>query len=124
VYIEHVAGRFPVWLAPEQVRIIPINADEAVLAFAGKAAEEAKKLGVRVTIDFDNESVSKKIRAAELMKVPYALVIGQKEVASGEVIPRVRKDIEVNPDHAARTVEEFLRTVVNETKTKVIKTSL
>ncbi len=124
VYIEHVAGRFPVWLAPEQIRIIPVNQDEAVKQFTKDVVANAKKLGLRVAIDYDNESVGKKIRAAELMKVPYALVIGQKEVESGEVVPRVRKDIEVSEEHEARTVEEFLNTVANETKSRVNKTSL
>lgn len=122
--IEHFAGKFPVWLAPEQVRVITVNQEEATVAFAEKIREQAKEHNVRIYIDNDNESVGKKIRNAELMKVPYSVVIGQKEIETGEVVPRVRKDIEVNPDHEPRTLEEFLKTVANEAKTRVNKTSL
>ncbi len=124
VYIEHTAGKFPVWLAPEQVRVITVNQEEATTAFAAKLAEQAKDLGLRLVIDNDNESVGKKIRNAELMKVPYSVVIGQKEIEAGQIVPRVRKDIEVRPEHEPRTVEEFLKTVANEAKSRVNKTSL
>lgn len=122
--IEHFAGKFPVWLAPEQIRIITVNQEEATTTFAAKVAEQAKNLGLRLVVDNDNESVGKKIRNAELMKVPYAVVIGQKEIETGQLLPRVRKDIEVSPEHEPRTVEEFLKTVANEAKSRVSKTSL
>lgn len=122
--IEHFAGKFPVWLAPEQIRVITVNQEESTTAFATKVAERAKELGLRLVVDNDNESVGKKIRNAELMKVPYAVVIGQKEIETGQVLPRVRKDIEVNPEHEPRTVEEFLKTIANEAKSRVSKTSL
>lgn len=122
--IEHFAGKFPVWLAPEQVRIITVNQEEETVAFAQKIREQAKELNVRLFVDNDNESVGKKIRNAELMKVPYSLVIGQKEIETGEVTPRVRKDIEVSPEHESHTVEEFLKTVAHEAKSRVNKTSL
>jgi len=124
VYIEHVAGKFPIWLAPEQVRIITLNQDSNIVDFAQTMASEAKKLGVRVYVDSDNESVGKKIRSAELMKVPYTVVIGQKEVDSGELVPRIRKDIEVDTEHTPRTAYEFIKTVANEAKTRITKTSL
>jgi threonyl-tRNA synthetase len=124
VYIEHCAGKFPVWLAPEQIRIVTVNQEEATVAFAQDVADRAKRLGLRATIDNDNESVGKKIRNAELMKVPYTLVIGEKEVEIGELVPRIRKDIEVSPETQPRTVDEFLKTVAHETKSRVSKTSL
>lgn len=124
VYIEHTAGKFPVWLAPEQVRLITVNQEEKTTEFANDILRQAKKLNLRVTVDNDNESVGKKIRNAELMKVPYSVVIGEKEMQTGELTPRVRKDLEVSSEHAARTAEEFLRTVANEAKTRVSKTSL
>jgi threonyl-tRNA synthetase len=124
VYIEHVAGKFPVWLAPEQIRIATLNQDEVIVTFANDMAEQAKRLGLRVTVDDDNESVGKKIRNAELMKVPYTVVIGQKEVESGELVPRIRKDVEVSETHEAHTVEELLKTISNEAKSRVNKTSL
>jgi threonyl-tRNA synthetase len=124
VYIEHTAGRFPVWTAPEQIRIINVNQEEATVAFANNISERASELGLRVTIDNSNESVGKKIRASELMKVPYAVVIGEKEIESGELRPRIRKDMEVNDEHGVNTVEEFLKTVANEAKSRASKTSL
>jgi threonyl-tRNA synthetase len=124
IYIEHTAGRFPVWTAPEQVRIITVNQEEQTVGFAADVAAEAKKLGLRVYVDNDNESVGKKIRSAELMKVPYTLVLGQKEVETGEVMPRIRKDMEVSEQHQAHTLDEFLKTVAHEAKSRVNKTSL
>ena len=124
VYIEHTAGKFPVWLAPEQVRIITLNQDQAILDFAGTMAAQAKKLGVRVHVDAHNESVGKKIRNAELMKVPYTVVIGPKEVEAGEITPRIRKDMEVDVAHAPRTAYELVKTVANEATSRVTKTSL
>lgn len=124
VYIEHTAGKFPVWLAPEQVRIITLNQSETIVSFATDVAGQAQDLGLRAVVDNDNESVGKKIRNAELAKVPYVLVIGPKEVETGQLTPRIRKDMEVSDAHQPRTVEEFLRTVANEAKTRVMKTSL
>ncbi|HSD56143.1 MAG TPA: threonine--tRNA ligase [Candidatus Saccharimonadales bacterium] len=124
VYIEHTAGRFPVWTAPEQVRIITVNQEESTVVFAAGVVEQARKLGLRAYVDNDNQSVGKKIRSAELMKVPYTLVLGQKEVETGEVSPRVRKDMEVSEEHQPRTLDEFLKTVAHEAKSRVNKTSL
>jgi threonyl-tRNA synthetase len=124
VYIEHTAGRFPVWVAPEQIRLINVNQEEATIDFSKQASKQASELGLRVTIDNSNESVGKKIRAAELMKIPYSVVVGEKEIESGEVLPRIRKDMEVNDEHTSRTVEEFLKTVANEAKSRASKTSL
>lgn len=124
VYIEHCAGKFPVWLAPEQIRVATLNQDDIITQFAADIVEKAKKLGLRVSVDAENESVGKKIRNAELMKVPYTLVIGQKEVEAGQLVPRVRKDMEVHPEHTPLTVDEFLKSVANEAKSRVSKTSL
>lgn len=124
VYIEHTAGRFPVWLAPEQIRLITVNQEKETVKFAERILEQAREFGLRVHLDNDNESVGKKIRNAELMKVPYTVVIGEKEIESGKVVPRVRKDIEVETPHDPRLIEEFLKTVANEAKTRVNKTSL
>jgi len=124
VYIEHIAGRFPVWLSPEQVRIVTLNQDERINAFAIDIASRAKKMGLRAAVDSDNESVGKKIRNAELMKIPYTIVIGNKEVDTGQLVPRIRKDMEVSDQHESHTVDEFLKTVANEAKSRVNKTSL
>lgn len=124
VYIEHTAGKFPVWVAPEQIRIISVNQEERTVTFAADLARQAKRLGLRVKVDNDNESVGKKIRAAEVAKIPYTLVIGDKEIENGEVTPRIRKDIAVSEQTASRTIEEFLKTVLHETKSRTSKTSL
>ncbi len=124
VYIEHTAGRFPVWLAPEQVRIATLNDDEKIVSFATDISSKAQELGLRVSVDVANESVGKKIRNAEMMKVPYTIVIGQKELETGELMPRIRKDMEVSTEHQPHTVDEFLKTVAHEAKSRVNKTSL
>jgi threonyl-tRNA synthetase len=122
--LEQTAGRLPVWLAPEQIRIITVNQEEATTVFADEVLNLAKALGLRVNADNDNESVGKKIRNAELMKVPYTIVIGEKEIESGQVVPRVRADLEVQKPHESHAVENFLKTVANEAKSRVSKTSL
>lgn len=124
VYIEHTAGKFPVWLAPEQVRAITVNQEKATVAFANEVLSHGKDLGVRLTVDNSNESVGKKIRAAELAKVPYTIVIGEKELASREVVPRIRKDMAVMDIALTIGIDQFLGTVVNEAKARALKTSL
>lgn len=124
VYIEHVAGRFPVWLAPEQVRLITVNQEDQTTKFAATLLQQAKGLGLRVTVDNTNESVGKKIRAAEVGKVPYTVVLGEKEVAGGELMPRIRGDLAVSAETKGYTVDEFFKTVSNETKARVNKSSL
>ncbi len=124
VYIEHTAGRFPIWIAPEQVRIITVNQEQSTTDFAESIVQKANELGLRVSVDNENESVGKKIRDAEVWKVPYTLVIGEKEIANGQVVPRVRSDLVVIAAHPELSVEDFLKTVANETKMRVNKTSL
>jgi len=124
VYIEHTAGRFPVWNAPEQIRLISVNQEKETIEFVERVAAQAKNLGLRVGVDNTNESVGKKIRSAEIWKVPYTLVIGEKEIAGGDVMPRVRGDMEVQAEHKPLTLDEFLKTVANEAKSRVSKTSM
>jgi threonyl-tRNA synthetase len=89
--IEHYGGAFPVWLSPVQATILPIS--EKQNAYAKKTAAELGKLmpDLRLEIDDRNESVGKKIREATMQKIPYLLVVGEKEAASGEVAPRTRE---------------------------------
>jgi len=124
VYIEHTAGRFPVWNAPEQVRLITVNQEETTVAFADDILRRAVNLGLRVTVDNNNESVGKKIRSAEIWKVPYTVVIGEKEIAGGELAPRIRSDLVVNSTTNSYSADEFLKTVAHEAKSRVTKTSL
>lgn len=117
VLIEHTAGKFPVWLAPEQLRIISLNQESKTVKYAEKVAEQAKELGLRVTVDNDNESVGKKIRNAELMKVPYSIVIGDKEIEAGKVTPRVRSDL-ADKEIKDVKVEDFLTTLADYAKNR------
>lgn len=124
VFIEHTEGRFPVWLAPEQIRLITVNQETTTVKFAEDMVSQAKKLGLRIGIDGSNESVGKKIRSAELAKVPYTVVIGEKEIESGEVVPRIRKDMAVQENGHGVSVGQFLKTVAHEATTRIHKTSL
>jgi threonyl-tRNA synthetase len=117
-YIEHTAGRFPVWLAPEQIRVLTINQDKATVDFANSIKNKAFDLGIRVTVDDNSESVGKKIREAEMMKVPYSIVIGQKEIENGQVTPRVRGDLLQSNNDKSFTVDEFLEQVRKEASSR------
>jgi threonyl-tRNA synthetase len=86
--IEHYAGSFPVWLAPEQVRVVPIGSDHHDAAADLTAA--MRKLAIRAEADLSNDRMNRKIREAQLMKVPYMAVLGDREVADGTVALRTR----------------------------------
>ena len=90
ILIEHYAGAFPLWLAPEQTRIIPVSDKQN--DYAEKVLERLKAEGIRVTIDKRAEKMGWKIRQAQLEKIPYMLVIGDKEIEAGSVSVRSRKD--------------------------------
>jgi threonyl-tRNA synthetase len=89
VLIEHFAGDFPVWLAPEQARILPVS--EKVADYAKKIASEMTQEGIRATLDLSSEKLGAKIRLAQVEKVPYMIVVGLKEEASGQLSIRSRK---------------------------------
>ncbi len=84
--LEHYAGKFPVWLAPLQVKILPIS--DKFIGYANEVKETLSKAGVRVEIDERQEKIGKKIREAELSRVPYMLVVGEKEVAENKLSVR------------------------------------
>jgi threonyl-tRNA synthetase len=86
--IEHYAGNFPVWLSPEQVRVIPIA--DAHHDFATDISARLRKLGIRAEADLSNERMNRKIREAQLMKVPYMPVVGDREMEQGNVSLRKR----------------------------------
>ena len=89
ILIEHFAGAFPTWLAPEQVKVIPIS--EAHQDYAKGIAHQLDALGVRVSADCRSEKMGYKIREAQLQKIPYMLVVGAKEMEDGTVSVRNRK---------------------------------
>jgi threonyl-tRNA synthetase len=113
VYIEHTAGKFPVWLAPEQLRVIALNDDEPILKLANDVVQKATNVGVRASLDAGNESVGKKIRDAEIMKVPYTVVIGTKEVESQQIAPRIRADLKTE-GLSDMGIEDFLQKVAEQ----------
>ena len=93
VYIEHTAGKFPVWVAPEQLRIVKVKDNDAINQMIDDLTASTKEHGVRYTVDDSNNSIGKKVRAAELYKVPYVIVVGDKEAESGKIGVRIRKDL-------------------------------
>jgi threonyl-tRNA synthetase len=115
VLIEHYAGAFPTWLSPEQVRILPVadrHADHA-RSLAGRFEER----GLRATVDDSRQTVQKKIRAAQLMKVPYTLVVGDREIEQGTAAVRERTGTEVR----GVPFEPFLEAVVAEATSRALE---
>ncbi len=94
VLIEHTAGKLPVWLAPQQARILPISSERHA-DYANSLAEEMKEYGFRVEVDHRNEKLGYKIRQAQMEKVPYMLIVGNQEAEDGTVSVR-RRDTEKN----------------------------
>lgn len=90
VLVEHYAGAFPVWLAPEQVRVLPLTDEQ--LEYARKVADELKTRDLRVLVDTHSGKVGAKIRQAQLDKVPYMLILGPKEAEAGTVSVRSRSE--------------------------------
>jgi len=125
VYIEHTGGRFPVWLAPEQLRIIQVKDSDELDVFVDDITTQAKLQGIRVTTDRSNESVSKKIRNAELMKVPYTLVIGEKELETKQLSPRIRTDLATDDTEPKQyVVDQFFGALVQESRDRAQASSL
>ena len=102
VLIEHYAGAFPLWLAPVQVVMVPIT--DRHVAYAEEVAEKLREAGLRVDVDDSGERMNKKIRNAQLQKVPYMLVVGDKEAEDGTVAVRTRN----NEDRGAMPLAKFL----------------
>ena len=110
--IEHFEGKFPTWLAPEQVRILPIS--EKTLEVAEAAAAQLANAGVRLTVDRSSDKIGAKIRLARLDRVPYMLVIGQREAEEGTVSVRHRdKD-----DLGAKPLDQFIKEITGEIKNR------
>ena len=108
VLIEHYGGAFPLWLSPEQIRLVPVA--DRHLEHARELASLLRALGLRPAVDESGETVGKKVRAAQLAKAPYVLVIGDKEIESGELTVRDRQGVETKgvpfDDFAAALVDE------------------
>lgn len=125
VYIEHTAGKFPIWLAPEQLRIIQVKDSDEIDNFVDEIATLCQENGIRIEVDRSNESVGKKIRNAELMKVPYSVVIGEKELETKQLTPRIRGDLSVaGREEKSYPLKNFITSIKNEAKGRVQKSSL
>ncbi len=114
--IEHFAGDFPVWLAPEQARILPVS--EKVADYAKKIASEMTEQGIRATVDLSSEKLGAKIRLAQLEKVPYMIVVGPKEEASGQLSIRSRK----HGDEGSFASDVFIQRLRSEIRERTLTT--
>ena len=114
ILIEHFAGAFPVWLAPVQVKLLPIADRHLDYMYEVKKALEAK--GIRCEVDDRNEKIGYKIRAAQVKKIPYMVIAGDKDIENGTVAIRSRKDGDVG----AMTPAEFVDLIVEKVNSKVI----
>ena len=112
ILIEHFAGKFPVWLAPVQVKVIPVS--EKSMDYATGVYEKLKAAGIRTELDHKDEKVGYKIRQAQLEKVPFMLVLGEKEAAEGAITVRSRD----KGDLGAAQLEAFISDVKRMIETK------
>ena len=113
ILIEHYAGAFPTWLAPVQVRLLPISDNH--IEYAKKVINELEKLGIRVEIDERQEKIGYKIREAQLQKIPYMLIIGDKEVEANAVGVRSRKDGDIGQMQIKDFIEKIKEEIDNYT---------
>ncbi|HEY5921312.1 MAG TPA: threonine--tRNA ligase [Kofleriaceae bacterium] len=114
ILIEHYAGNFPVWLAPEQVRILPVA--EAHHAWADQVAAKLREAGVRVDVDRSHGRIGGMIRESEMAKVPYALVVGAKEVEAQGVSPRKHGAAGKEGDLGLMSLDQFVARIRDEAK--------
>ena len=108
--LEHYAGKFPLWLAPVQVKVLPIS--DKFLDYAKSVSDKLKKADIRCEVDDRNEKIGKKIRDTELLKVPYMLVVGEKEMNENAVAVRRQG----KGDIGVKGVDEFMAEAVSEIK--------
>jgi len=114
ILTEHFAGAFPTWLAPVQVRVLPIS--EKHHEYARKVYERLQEHDIRVELDDRNEKIGYKIREAQLQKIPYMLIVGDKEVEEGNVSLRSRKDGDLGPI----SLDNFIEKILKEIATKAL----
>jgi threonyl-tRNA synthetase len=112
ILVEHYAGAFPLWLAPVQARVLTITNRQD--GYAAEVVEKLKAAGLRADLDARGEKINAKVRDAQLEKIPYMLVVGDKEQGAGAVAVRHR----AKGDQGARPLDEFLRQALDEVKSK------
>jgi len=103
--LEHYAGNLPVWLAPKQVEVLPIS--DKHVAYAQKVAELLKKADIRASFDGRNEKIGKKIRDAEMKKVPIMLIVGEQEMQEDSVAVRLHGEGDKGKEHINQFIENF-----------------
>ena len=113
--LEHYAGKFPLWLAPVQVKLLPIS--DKFMDYAKSVSDKLKKADIRSEVDDRNEKIGKKIRETELKKVPYMLIVGEKEASEGKVSIRVQG----KGDEGMMDVDSFIARAVAEIKTRGVE---
>ena len=118
VLIEHTAGHFPLWLTPDQVAILPIS--EKFNDYAQEVQQYLDARGVRANVDDRNEKIGRKIRDNELKRVPYMIVVGEKEAAEGLVSMRKQG----GGEQATMTKEEFAQRIIDEVADMLKATNL
>ncbi len=118
ILIEHFAGAFPVWLSPEQVRVIPIAIDYN--EYAASLVQRMKDAGIRATLDARNETLNYRVRDGEMAKVPYMCVIGKREADEGNVALRVRG---LGKKQDILSADAFVSRVVDEIRTRALTPS-
>ena len=118
VLIEHTAGHFPLWLIPDQVAILPIS--EKYNDYAQRVAKYLDSVGVRATLDMRNEKIGRKIRDSEIKRVPYMIVVGEKEAAEGLVSMRKQG----GGEQATMTMEEFAQRINDEVASQLAATDI
>jgi threonyl-tRNA synthetase len=118
ILIEHFAGAFPVWLAPEQVRVLPISDD--VTGYAQEVTAKLRAAGIRAVCDDRSDTLNYRIRDGEMMKVPYMAVCGKREAEAGQVAIRVRG---AGKKQEVVSVEDFLSRVTTEVRTRALTPS-
>ena len=121
--LEHHGGKLPLWLAPEQLRLVTVGDKPEVIDYARKLRDLAIDLGIRVSLDASDHSVGKKIQRVELEKIPCSLVIGEKELKDKRTVPRLRNDLKKG-DGRDHKPEEILETLAREIRTKALKSEL
>ncbi len=109
ILIEHFAGKFPLWLSPVQVKVLPIS--DKFVDYAYEVQKELKKLGIRVNVDARAEKIGFKIREAQLEKVPYMLVIGEKEVENNTLSVRSRDLGDLGSMKKEEVIEKFVKEI-------------
>ncbi len=105
ILIEHTAGAFPLWLAPVQARVLPVS--ERYLDYGRQVVEALAEAGLRGELDETNEKLGYKIRQAQMQKIPYMLVVGEKEQAAGAVAVRLRSGEDLGPQPVAGLVRRL-----------------